>query len=83
MGANRLHSGSAPSVQVGGDHYKRPHPHEPIDVMRTWLTADEFRGFLRGNVLKYVARDKGDRATDLRKARQYLDWLIEAEESRS
>ena len=37
-------------------------------------------GFAEGNVVKYVTRwrDKGG-VDDLRKARQYLDFLIEAE----
>jgi hypothetical protein len=40
----------------------------------------EFRGFLRGNVIKYLWRyqDKGG-VEDLRKARWYLDRLIKEE----
>jgi len=42
--------------------------------------GDEFRGFLRGNVIKYLWRyqDKGG-VEDLRKARWYLDRLIKEE----
>lgn len=70
---------SANDTQVGGDHYRRKEL-QPWDVMRSWFTQEEFTGFLRGNVLKYVARyrDKGG-VDDLRKARHYLDKLIELE----
>lgn len=53
---------------------------EPIEYMRSRFSREEFRGFLRGNVLKYLSRytDKGG-VTDLEKARVYLDWLIEHE----
>jgi hypothetical protein len=35
--------------------------------------------FLSGSAIKYIARAgrKGDRLTDLKKARQFVDWLIE------
>lgn len=51
---------------------------EPWDAMRAWMSDAEFRGFLRGNVIKYLARypHKGG-VEDLRKARHYLDKLIE------
>lgn len=61
------------------DHYT-PGPYEAIHVMRAWMTSEEYRGFLLGNVIKYTSRcgKKGSAAQDARKARQYLDWLIEA-----
>ena len=54
---------------------------EVIDVIADWLTDDELRGFIKGNVLKYVAREKHKNGLeDLKKARFYLDWLIKNEE---
>lgn len=46
---------------------------EVIDAIEAWEL-----GFHLGNVVKYVARaaHKGDRLTDLRKARWYLDRAI-------
>lgn len=64
------------SYQVGGDHYTRLAV-QPWDAMQSWLTAEEFAGYLRGNAIKYLARDKGARVEDLRKARHYIDKLIE------
>lgn len=69
----------AATYQVGGDHYTRLSI-QPWDAMRAWMTPEEFRGYLRGNVVKYLARDKGATVEDLRKARHYLDRLIEEAE---
>lgn len=68
-----------PRHQVGGDHYLKMNP-QPIDLLRSWLTPAEYAGFLRGNIIKYLARykEKGG-VRDLEKAKQYLDWLIEHE----
>ena len=65
--------------QVGGEHYRKKEL-QPWDVMQAWFSREEFTGFLRGNCLKYIARyqDKGG-VEDLRKARHYLDKLIELE----
>lgn len=51
---------------------------EAIDVIRGALTEDEFRGFCKGNVLKYTIREghkNGDE--DLKKAKKYLEFLEE------
>lgn len=66
------------ATQVGGDHYISLAV-QPWDAMSAWLSCEGFAGYLRGNVLKYMARLKGDRQgrlDDLRKARHYLDKLI-------
>lgn len=51
----------------------------PLDAMKKGLvSADEYRGFLMGNVLKYLVRFqyKDDPLSDLKKCRDYLDKLI-------
>ena len=60
--------------QVGGDHYKSLAV-EPWDAMQAWMTPEEFRGFLKGNAIKYLARTKGP--NDLQKAHHYMEKLIE------
>lgn len=51
---------------------------ECIDVIRTMLPPEQYRGYLRGNVQKYLWRfERKGGADDLRKARKYLEWLIE------
>ena len=64
-------------VQIGGDHY-RTKAVQPWDAMAAWMDQEEFIGFLRGNVIKYVARagSKGDPVVDYKKAHHYLDKLI-------
>ena len=70
---------SANDMQVGGDHYQSKSI-QPWDAMQAWMTPDQFKGFLWGNVIKYIARwqDKGG-VEDLRKARHYMDKLIEVQ----
>lgn len=65
---------SALSIQEGGNHYK-DNPIQPVEYMM----ANNI-GFMEGNVIKYVTRwkDKGG-VEDLKKARHYLDMLIEAQ----
>lgn len=66
-------------TQVGGDHY-RAKAIQPWEAMEAWMSREEFSGFLRGNVIKYICRyrDKGG-VEDLKKSRHYLDKLIEVE----
>lgn len=60
-------------------HYRAGSPHETIKVLEAWLTPEQFEGYLRGNVIKYVSRAglKGSAAEDLGKARWYLNRLLE------
>lgn len=71
---------SADDTQVGGTHYKQLKV-QPWQAMEAWMTKEAFLGFLRGNVIKYVARaDKKGGVEDLKKANHYLAKLIEIEE---
>ena len=50
---------------------------ECIDAIEAASSREEFEGYLRSNVLKYVWRFRyKDNIKDLRKARWYLDKLI-------
>jgi nicotinic acid phosphoribosyltransferase len=51
---------------------------ETIDVIRDCMENDEYHGYLKGNVLKYVSRYKfkGEPLEDLQKASWYLNRLI-------
>lgn len=52
---------------------------EPIELMRSNFTKEEYEGFLQGNVLKYMLRyKKKNGLEDLKKAKTYLTWLIES-----
>lgn len=71
---------AAEDTQIGGTHYATKKV-QPWHAMEAWMTRDQFAGFLRGNAIKYLARcdDKGG-VEDLKKARHYLDKLIEFHE---
>lgn len=67
----------ASETQVGGEHYRSKNV-QPWTAMESWMTAEEFEGFLRGNVIKYIARYKDkDGVKDVLKARHYLERLLE------
>lgn len=55
---------------------------ECLDAIAASMTPTEYAGFLKGQVLKYVWRYrlKGKPAEDLKKARFYLDRLIQITE---
>jgi hypothetical protein len=65
---------SAMDHQVGGDHYRKG--------VQPWeIIAAYGLNFWEGNALKYLLRRKNNRLEDLKKARHYLDYLIEQEQS--
>ena len=63
--------------QMGGDHYRKM-AIQPIQ----FITANNL-GFCEGNIIKYVCRwpQKGG-VEDLKKARHYIDLLIESQSVR-
>ena len=61
-------------------HYKLPGLNiESIDVLRSVLTPEEFKGFCRGNALKYLIRagKKDSELQDIKKAGVYIGWCID------
>ena len=61
-------------------HYnKNSHGIECIQAIRAALTDEEFRGYCKGNVLKYTWRENyKNKVEDLEKASWYLNKLIES-----
>lgn len=54
---------------------------ECIDAIRSSLGLKEFADFCKGNIIKYLWRYRMKNGVeDLKKARVYLNWMIEAEE---
>ena len=65
---------SATDEKVGGSHYKDL-AIQPIDYI-----VQNNLGYIEGNIIKYVTRYKNKNGVeDLRKARHYLEMLIENE----
>lgn len=50
---------------------------ECIDAIKASMTKEQFKGYLKGNVQKYIWRyEKKNGVEDLKKAQWYLDRLI-------
>jgi len=65
-------------TQVGGSPYKN------IVIQPVEFIERNNLGFCVGNIIKYVCRYKDKNGIeDLKKARHYIDLLIEIEESRN
>lgn len=64
--------------EIAGDHYQKLNI-QPWDAMQAWMTPEQFKGFLVGNCIKYVARagKKGGYREDIEKAQHYLEKLLE------
>jgi hypothetical protein len=60
------------------DHYNKG-AIEAIEAIKASMPENEFRGYLKGNALKYLWRYdyKGKPIEDLRKCKWYIDRLIE------
>jgi hypothetical protein len=55
---------------------------ECIEAIEAALTNEEFRGYCKGNCMKYIWREKHKGGTEsLKKAQWYLDRLIQLDES--
>mgnify|MGYP004458010889 CR=1 FL=1 len=64
------------------EHYKQGGM-QPIDIFRAKLTAKEFKGFCKANIIKYVLRaDYKNGLEDYKKALVYLNWIIEEEQKK-
>lgn len=62
------------------DHYNKGKKMETWDWIEKGLTNEQFKGYLLGNVLKYLHRyDKKGGASDLDKAMEYIKKLKEFE----
>lgn len=62
-------------------HYQGKYGSEAIEVIKSFLTEEELRGYYKGNALKYLLRERSKNGLeDLKKLDRYLDWLIEETE---
>lgn len=77
---NGFNGTSADDLQVSGTHYKDM-PVQPWAVMEAVLTPSEFRGYLKGNIIKYTMRaGRKEGSDDAGKARHYMQKLAEMDE---
>ena len=76
-------NGLANTDAIKPDYYERSSM-QPLEVMQRIMTVEQFEGFLLGNCIKYRMRceNKGQRDSDMYKARQYAYWLEMTKEGR-
>lgn len=55
---------------------------QPWEIMERNFTTEEFVAYLKGNIIKYTLRDKGQDLTDAQKIKHYAEKLIEVLETK-
>ena len=57
---------------------------QPLEYMQAQMSQEEFRGFLKGNIIKYVSRcgKKDDPVKEMTKVLRYADWLKDSYEGK-
>lgn len=55
---------------------------QPWKIMERNFTTEEFVAYLKGNIIKYTLRDKGQALTDAEKIKHYAEKLIEVIEKK-
>lgn len=66
------------------DNVNHPHHYtqggiECIDAIKAALTDDEYRGYIKGNCIKYLWRERNKNGIeDLKKCRWYVDRYLES-----
>ncbi|UOF76717.1 hypothetical protein [Caudoviricetes sp.] len=61
--------------QIGGEHYKNM-AIQPIEFLKACLTPEEFRGYIKGTAMVYLARQKDDTDQDIAKAMHTLELYL-------
>lgn len=65
-------------------HYTAAGTIECIESIEAQLTTEEYRGYLKGNIVKYCWRERSKGGTEsLKKAQWYLNRLIELDEAQN
>lgn len=65
---------------INPEHYKIGGI-DAIDYVRAKLTPEEYRGYLKGNIIKYISREKHKNgAEDCKKAKWFSDELVRFDE---
>lgn len=75
-------NGTATQDIVNHPNHYNSYSREVIDTMQGSMTAEEFKGYLKGNVMKYINRYQFKNGVeDLKKAQWYLNKLTEVAEN--
>lgn len=76
---NKSEASRLDDKQVGGNHYSQMDA-TPWEFLESCLTPDEFRGYLKGEAIVYLARESAKGGPkDVSKARHVLEKLEEVD----
>ena len=54
---------------------------EVMDILKAVLTPEEMRGFNKGNIIKYILRERNKNGiADIKKCKQYAEFMLGDEE---
>lgn len=62
-------------MNTNSKHYEKLNI-QPWEIMERNFTTEEFVAYLKGNIIKYTLRDKGQALTDAEKIKHYAEKLI-------
>lgn len=68
-------------MTTNSKHYEKLNI-QPWEIMERNFTTEEFVAYLKGNIIKYTLRDKGQALTDAEKIKHYAEKLIEVIEKK-
>lgn len=72
--------GAKSTDNINPDHYKTGGI-ETIDYIKAKLTEEEYKGYLKGNIIKYISRaEQKNGVEDYKKAQWYTNRLVEVTE---
>lgn len=67
-------------MNTNSKHYEKLNI-QPWEIMEKNFSTEEFVAYLKGNIIKYTLRDKGQDLSDAEKIKHYAEKLIEVLES--
>ena len=68
-------------MKTNSKHYEKLNI-QPWEIMERNFTTEEFVAYLKGNIIKYTLRDKGQDLSDAEKIKHYAEKLIEVIEKK-
>ena len=68
-------------MNTNSKHYEEQNI-QPWEIMERNFTTEEFAAYLKGNIIKYTLRDKGQDLSDAEKIKHYAEKLIEVNEKK-
>ena len=68
-------------MNTNSKHYEKLNV-QPWEIMERNFSTEEFIAYLKGNIIKYTLRDKGQALMDAQKIKHYAEKLIEVLESK-